>query len=304
MRVPSAKPKVSQRNEIIMNNKRRFINFFVTLRPNSKKRTKMEKLLIGLCLFVLMADTSKISAQQQGEWQLIFSDEFNQPDGSRPDATKWSCPVRYHAQWNRWISNSPEVAFIKDGNLVCRAIPNTNKADTAKMLTGAVESRNKFSFQYGKVEVRMKTNMRVGNFPAAWMKPVQQNGPYGEIDIVEMFGSQGKAAHNIHTHRTYTLGKRDLKTSESVALSVKKWHIYGVEWDKDKVVWTIDGREVFRYNRLRTKKMQDEGQWTFDRPFFLLLNQSVGDGTFPVMIPNTRKTYETRFDWIRVYQRK
>ena len=138
-----------------------------------------KELLITICILILALFVLSMSTdfagtdQQKDEWQLIFSDEFNQPDGSRPDAAKWSCPARNHSQWNRWISNSSEVAFIKGGSLVCRAIPNKNKADTAKMLTGAVESRNKFSFQYGKVEVRMKTNMRVGNFPAAWMRPIQ-----------------------------------------------------------------------------------------------------------------------------------
>ena len=51
---------------------------------------------------------------------------------------------------------------------MCKAIPNRHLAtDTAQMLTGAVFTKDKFEFRYGKVEVRMKTNRRVGNFPAA-----------------------------------------------------------------------------------------------------------------------------------------
>ena len=269
-----------------------------------------KELLITICILILALFVLSMSTdfagtdQQKDEWQLIFSDEFNQPDGSRPDAAKWSCPARNHSQWNRWISNSSEVAFIKGGTLVCRAIPNKNKADTAKMLTGAVESRNKFSFQYGKVEVRMKTNMRVGNFPAAWMRPIQQNGPYGEIDIVEMFGNQGKSAHTIHTHRSFTLKKEGLERERKIDLNVKKWHVYGVEWDQNRIIWTVDGQEVFRYNRLTNETMRKEGQWTFDRPYFLILNQSVGNGSHPLLVPNQKKTYETQFDWIRVYQKK
>ena len=89
---------------------------------------------------------------------------------------------------------------------MCRAIPNSNeKGDTAKMLTGAIWTRNKYAFQYGRLLVRMKTNVITGNFPAAWLGRQQKDGnkaPYGEIDVVEMFGSKQESNHNIHTQYT------------------------------------------------------------------------------------------------------
>ena len=39
-------------------------------------------------------------------YQLIFSDEFDQPDGSAPDPAKWRCSTRYSATWCRWISSA------------------------------------------------------------------------------------------------------------------------------------------------------------------------------------------------------
>ena len=42
----------------------------------------------------------------------------------------------------------------------------------ATMLTGAVDTRSSFAFQYGKIELRMRTNMLPGNFPAAWLLPM------------------------------------------------------------------------------------------------------------------------------------
>jgi len=110
------------------------------------------------------------------------------------------------------------------------------------MLTGAIVTRGKFDFQYGKVEVRMKTNTRRGNFPAAWMKP-SKNDPnkYGEIDIVEMFGDQGTAHQTIHNHLTATLKKRHPFTVNK-KLAVNNWQVYGLEWSPDKLVLTIDGQ--------------------------------------------------------------
>lgn len=241
-------------------------------------------------------------------YELVFYDDFNGPNNSRPDTTKWSCSLRGTSIWSRWISNSPKVAYLKNGKLICRAIPNIReRTDTATMLSGAIETKDKFYFQYGKLEVRMKTNLRRGNFPAVWLVPQYdktKDKRYGEIDVVEMYGNEGKAAHTIHTHRSFTLKKEGLEREFRSTTDVTKWHVYGIVWEKDRIIWTLDGEAVAEYPRLNTSQMQDEGQWTFDRPFFIRLNQSVGDGSHPLLVPNLKTTYETRFDWVKVYQRK
>ena len=262
-----------------------------------------------LCLLMLVAfvgDVPLAKAQgQEKKWQLVFSDEFDQPDGSQPDSTKWSRCKRYNSGWNRWISNSKEVAYIESGNLVCKAIPNKSLAtDTAKMLTGAIESKGKFFFKYGKVEVRMKTGKKIGNFPAVWMKPEKIDpNRYGEIDIVEMFGNLGVAQQTVHSHQTVVLKKKK-EHSFRTNLNVSKWHIYGMEWSANEIIFTIDGRVTARYPKSRDSQDRKEGQWTFDRPFYLLMNQSVGDGRFESTVPHIKHTYVTMFDWIRVYQKK
>lgn len=63
-----------------------------------------------------------------------------------------------------WLSDSKDVAFIRNHKLVCCAIKNTNPADTAAMITGSVKTMGKFSFQYGKIEVSLRTRKHIGNF--------------------------------------------------------------------------------------------------------------------------------------------
>ena len=271
----------------------------------------VKKLIFVVAVMVFfISDGGVIVAQQvQDEYELVFSDEFNLPNGSQPDSTKWKRSVRNSPIWARWISDSLDVVFIKNGNLICRAIPNrTLSVDTAKMLTGAIETRGKFSFQYGKVEVRMKTNKQNGNFPAAWMGPAPGGSDtrYGEIDIVEMFGSLEETYHTVHSHMSATLGKTVGPVREfRHKVSYTKWHVYGVEWDENKIIWTVDGQKIGEYKKLNTPDMIRDGQWTFDRPFFLMLNQSVGDGSHKrLLYPDIKKVYETQFDWIRVYQKK
>ena len=72
-----------------------------------------------------------------------------------------------------------------------------------------------------------------------------------------------------------------------------------------KLFMTIVGILTSVSSKSSDRREIDEGQWTFDRPFYLLLNQSVGDnGMNEYLSPNIHTVYETRFDWIRVYQKE
>lgn len=245
--------------------------------------------------------------EDEEAYQLVFSDEFDQPDGSLPDPEKWSSSARQGATWNRWISNSPDVAYIKDGSLLCRAIPNQNTSvDNVPMITGSMETRGKFSFAYGKVEVKLRTNLHVGNFPAAWMMPQPPADMWplaGEIDIFESIDAQTTAFHTVHSHWTYDLGHRsDPPSSFSERVAVDSWHVYGVEWTEDLIQWTVDGNVVGTYAKSSDSEVLSQGQWPFDHPFYLILNQSVGNGSW-AQNADTEYYYDTYFDYVRVYQR-
>jgi len=249
-----------------------------------------------------------VAAQNDDDYELVFSDEFNLPNGSRPDPLKWKPSRRANATWNRWISDSAEVAYIKDGWLVCRAIPNPYKdTDPVDMITGAVETRDLFSFTYGKVLIRLRTNLHTGNFPAAWMMPQPPCDGWpkgGEIDIFESIDDQNTSYHTVHSHWTYDLGYRsNPQSSFSKSTTVSQWHVYGLEWTEDAITWTVDGKEVGTYTRLNTSAAKANGQWPFDHAFYIILNQSVGNGSW-AKNADTHHIYNTYFDYVRVYQRR
>lgn len=259
-----------------------------------------------MCLMFLSSDSMTGKASKENTFRLVFSDEFDLPDGCQPDSAKWSRAQRYGAVWNRWISDSKDVVYIRNGKLVCRAIPNrTEPNDTAKMLTGAIETAGKFSFLYGKVEVKLRTNNKSGNFPAVWMKPEDRNigKPYGEIDIFESCGNLGIVQHSVHNHLTVNLNKKGPKNTFREQIPVRRWHVYGLEWSPERLVFTIDGKTTAVYEKSTDYQMLSDGQWTFNRPFFLILNQSVGDGSSKGMETDVDEIYETEFDWVRVYQK-
>lgn len=242
------------------------------------------------------------SATSRSEYVLVFSDEFNKPDGTLPDPEVWTlCVRRPKVTWARFLSNSPKVAFIQDGNLVLRAIPNPDRlTDDVDMLTGGINSSQKFAFRYGRVECRALVNPFVGNFPAIWMMPKTALAwpKGGEIDIFEQINTEQKAYSTVHS--AWTKSHPDETHSGNVNLPMDRFHIYALEWEKDVLTFFADGKQVYQYK----KQNDSQAQWPFDKSdFYLILNQSVGDGTWAKM-PDVMHTYEMRIDWIRVYQKK
>ncbi len=241
------------------------------------------------------------------EWNLVFSDEFNAADGTQPSSEWWSRCLRQNATWNRWLSDREEVVYIEDGKLVTRAIPNPDTSvDNVPMITGGIWSRNKFGFTYGRIEGRIKSNPWVGNFPAFWMMPEDQSGGWpndGEIDIWETIDSQERAWHTVHSNWTYNLGNgNNPKSSYNEPTPLDRYHIYSLEWDETSLVWYVDGRQVAQYYKSSSQDALNKGQWPFDDNFHIILNQSVGNGSWAANADVTH-TYVTLFDWVRVYQK-
>lgn len=252
--------------------------------------------------------TAQFEANENAEYQMVFNDEFDGENGTRADGNKWGVSQRMSSTWNRFISDSIDVAHLEDGKLVLKAIPNKDKStDNVDMLTGALETRNKFSFQYGKVECRAKTNGHTGNFPAIWMMPQDQSAGWpncGEIDIFEQIDAENKSYHTIHSNWTYNLGnKNNPQSTFNKNLEMDRYHTYGFEWDEQSLTWYVDGVQVGKYNKSTSTDALSKGQWPFDKEFYLILNQSVGNGSW-ARPADINHTYRMDVDWIRVYQKK
>lgn len=239
-------------------------------------------------------------------WKLVFNDEFDQKDYDKPNSQKWKHRKRTNVTWARFISTSDSVAFIKDGALVLRTIPNPDRStDDVAMLSGARQSN--FDFKYGRAEARMRTTNHKGNFPAFWMMPTNTTGGWpacGEIDIMESINSENRAYFTIHSKWGNTLGQSNNPAkSKNKGVNVEDWHIYAIEWDSLEIRWYLDNQKVFTYpKRITNPYALENEQWPFDKAFYLIVNQSVGDGSW-ASSADVNFTYESRFDWVRVYQK-
>lgn len=257
------------------------------------------------------------------EYKLAFGDEFNTADFTQPNEAYWSRSEWAHPTWKRFTAQTKagqeKTGWIEDGKLVLRCVKNEfddekrgDNGSKLEMISGAVESADKITFTYGKVEGRLKTTAHSGNFPAFWMMPNKSTyGGWpssGEIDIFEQINNENTSYHTIHSHWANGAGDGGLgnggnpQKGGTSATTTGDYHVYGLEWTENMLTWFVNGKKVFSYAKSTNQDDLDQKQWPFDKPFYLILNQSVGNGGWAAN-PDLNFTYETKFDWVRVYQK-
>ena len=253
--------------------------------------------------------SAKFEADGTEEYKLRFADEFDGKDYSLPDANVWHNCTRESPTWKRFTSQSAEgqqkTAFIRDGKLVTRCIKNTIAEEgDVDMISGAIESSDKMYFTYGRVEGRLRTTPHVGNFPAFWLMPQDNSAGWpnaGEIDIWEQIDTENKTYHTVHTHCTYDLHLA-LPNSGSTYTNAAEYHVITLDWTPELLTWYVDGTKAFSYAKTNQSYLLEKGQWPYDKPFYLILNQSVGNGTWAKNC-DVNFEYETLFDYVRLYQK-
>ena len=253
--------------------------------------------------------SAKFEADGTEEYKLRFADEFDGKDYSLPDAGVWHNCTRESPTWKRFTSQTAEgqqkTAFIRDGKLVTRCIKNTIAEEgDVDMISGAIESSDKMYFTYGRVEGRLRTTPHVGNFPAFWLMPQDNSAGWpnaGEIDIWEQIDTENKTYHTVHTHCTYDLHLA-LPNSGSTHTNAADYHVITLDWTPELLTWYVDGTKAFSYAKTKQSYLLEKGQWPYDKPFYLILNQSVGNGSWAKNC-DVNFEYETLFDYVRLYQK-
>lgn len=125
----------------------------------------------------------------------------------------------------------------------------------------------------------------------------------GEIDIWEQINNENKAYHTLHSNWTFNLKHKNDPMSHFAMgdIDYSRYHTFAVEWTPTQITWSVDGKVAGTAVKSTNADALANGQWPYTEPFYLILNQSVGDGSWAAG-PDMNFRYETRFDWVRVYQ--
>lgn len=255
---------------------------------------------------------------------LAWQDEFN---GSQLDTSKWNYETGYYINDdpNSWgwgnaelehYTNSSQNVFLQDGVLNIRALndPKTFPQDptrVAQYSSGKINTKNHFSFQYGRVDFRAKLPTGNGVWPALWMLP--EDAVYGawaasgEIDVMEAKGRlPGTTSGAVHFGgqwpvNRYIAGEYHFPQGQTFA---NDFHVYTLIWEEDTFKWYVDGKFFFKVTRDQWYSVAapNNPNAPFDQPFYIIMNLAIGghfDGGLapdPSDIPATMQV-----DYVRVY---
>ncbi len=259
--------------------------------------------------------TADFEESPESEWTAIWSDEF---DGDDLNSDNWQYHPRYSSTWNKRVATTAERPYVnkfRNGHYESYAIatPEEFTSEQQNIITGAIYSHNRFYLTGGIIECRLRTRGHAGNFPAYWMMPVQSKYGWpkdGEIDIWEQIDDSFTTYHTIHSGWTYksfgAVSRNSPQSSGSTVADPNTWHVYTLEWDPEEYLkWYVDGKLVFTYKNQHWSEgsYTEEITWPFDKAFYVILNQSVGDGSWAKDGDATFE-YLTEFDYVRAYQKK
>ena len=233
--------------------------------------------------------TLALAAQSKPAWVLTFSEEF---DGAELSYPKW-VP---HDPWGRERNREgqayvPEAIAVQDGAARITAKRELARYDgrQREFTSGMMTTQGSFAQTYGRFEIKCRAAAGRGLQSRFWLMPVP-SGEIPSIDIYDVVGSAPGAAlfgnwwGDEKTERSFTgsYDVGDLSTG---------FHVVGIEWDENRIVWTVDGKERFR----STNGIPHQ-------PMYLAISLAVGgaQAKYPDQSAKFPATFE--IDSVRVYQ--
>lgn len=262
--------------------------------PSFKKIAACLLCCVGLGVPAFAADLT---------WGLVLNEDF---DGGY-DTNVWSridCPSwAENIAWRKYMDNtSTDLVAYENSCIILKGKKDTANADSPDYREAGLYTQGKFSFQYGKVEIRAKFDCVQGVWPALWMMPTTGTWPAnGEIDIMEHLNSENKVYQTLHVPNA---SGKDSSAGATPSIDTTVFHTYGIEWAEGLITFYVDG------NATQTFTEADTASWPFDNEnneFYLILSMQIGgswvEGSGGIDASTLYNTGANMYiDYVRVYQ--
>lgn len=238
-----------------------------------------------------------MSLFNENEWQLIWSDHFDNED---LDERVWTRENRSPSNNEKaYYINDKKCSYTEDSCLVIKAIKETYNNYSFK--SARINTEDKKWFTYGRIEAKIKMPNVDGSWPAFWMIGQSNKNKgwprCGEIDIMEHINTNTSINNAVH-YNTWSPTKFRIVTSKALMsgkVDVTQFHIYGLLWSENELKFYVD--DTVLYTVKITEAMGD----CFNQPAYILLNMAIG-GNFPKKIPKDSDMPLYMFtDWVKVY---
>jgi len=261
------------------------------------------------------SDRAVAGSTVEDPWRLIWHDEFDSP---ALDRSTWNVDLgQGQGGWGNGelqvYTDSPENLSVKDGKLLMRVTRNGSGYASSRLQT-----KDRFLFKYGKVQIRAKMPRGQAVWPALWMMganhDVEQWPFCGEVDIAEMKGGPSAAYKDglggdnsvfgaLHWYDSRIWGHAEHGVSTAVPGTLSDdFHVYEVEWYPDRLLWKLDGQTYGQSQYGGNLELNEFYSW----PYFLVFNLAVGgpSSSFTEHLPVDNSVFpqQLEIDWVRVYQ--
>ncbi len=243
-----------------------------------------------------------------GTWTCTFSDEF---DGTQLDLDKWFHQTRRTAANTvdtHCATDDPDVIQVVDGALHLSVVKRDAPFDCygfyeTEYASGQVSTKGKFSQAYGRFEIRARvTGAKVpGLQEAIWMWPDKPNGMWpgsGEIDIAEIYHHYpDRAIPYVHYSNPI-----DPNVTNNFCMidDIHEFHTFVLEWTKERIRVLYDGQVCLDDPWMPLPPYG--GRQPFNKPFFLILSQMLGQGKNAFDSATTPLPASMVVDYVRVWQ--
>ena len=226
----------------------------------------------------------------------LWSDEFN-IDGL-PNPNNWGYDTGNNNGWGNneleYYTNRQENAYVSNGTL--KIVLKKEAYQGFNYTSARLLSKGKFSFKYGKVDIRAKLPSGGGTWPALWMlgNNIDSVGwpACGEIDIMEHVGNQLNKIYGTVHHPNHSGGNADGATV-NIPNVTTEFHIYSLDWSPTQIKFYVDNQLFYTF--------ANNSSLPFNQNFFFIMNIAMGGNFGGAVDPNfTSSTLEV--DYIRVYQ--
>ena len=280
-------------------------------------------LFVALSIALTFMVNPAADAATKKTLKLLWSDEFNGKKGTLPSSKTWSREIGGGGWGNSerqyYTDKAANAAMDGAGRLVITAnrisneygdqigeVPGTedilNRCSECQFTSARMKTARNLSFQYGRIEARMKLPQGIGTWPAFWMLggDLLDGVPWpecGEIDIMEYRGDMSdqttSAIHGPTTPPGSGLGTRYLNMTPLY----DGFHTYAIEWRKNSIDFIVDGRVNESFSSADTGTRG----WVYNQKFFLILNLAMGGTYAGEFIDPTLNQAQLSVDYIRFY---
>ncbi len=222
-------------------------------------------------------------------FKLIFNENFKNLDNwNFEEGFVRNHEFQYYTKNNHVLNNGITMICKKE-----KVVNKNYKKDSndwrcedkfANYTSCSINTKDKFSFLYGHMEVKAKIPCEKGAWPAIWMLGAVEEYPYcDEIDVMEKYEIDGEPSIlanfmcSFDGSYLWSTKYKSLELFQSIDKDwANKFHIWSVDWTKDYMNIYIDDILI---NSIDSKNIAGN---KFKKPLYILLNLAIGQkGTKP-----------------------